>query len=315
MRELERHEHDTNGATPALVRGRTQVVRTAERLRGALAPSRRAGHTIGLVPTMGALHEGHLSLIRRARRDCDVVVVSLFVNPTQFGPEEDLARYPRGEARDLALVEREGADLLFAPPVEEVYPSGPATTVEVAGVSEVLCGAPERRGPGHFRGVATVVTKLFGMARPDVAYFGQKDYQQTVVIEQLVRDLHIPVRVEVCPTVRDADGLALSSRNAYLDPGERERALSLKRSLDAAAAAIAAGASREQAIRAGAATLEAAAVRPEYLEILGAEDLTTPVWAPGEPVVIAVAARVGRARLIDNAVTRVPAVVSEPTVT
>jgi pantoate--beta-alanine ligase len=264
---------------------------------------------------MGAFHEGHLSLIRRARRGCDVVVVSLFVNPTQFGPGEDLSRYPRDEARDLALASGEGVDLLFAPPVEEVYPGGPGTTVEVSGISEVLCGAPGRRGREHFRGVATVVTKLLNMAQPDVAYFGQKDFQQSLVIKHLVRDLQIPVRIEVCPTVRDTDGLALSSRNAYLDAAERERALSIKRSLDAAAQAIAAGASRDAAIRAGRAALEAAAVTPEYLEILRADDLGAPTWVPGEAVVIAVAARVGSARLIDNAVAEIPALVSEPAVT
>jgi pantoate--beta-alanine ligase len=315
MRELERHKHDTNGATPALGGGTIQVVRTVADLRRVLAAPRTAGRTIGLVPTMGAFHEGHLSLIRRAREDCEVVVVSLFVNPTQFAPGEDLSRYPRDEARDLSLAEREGVDLLFAPPVDEVYPSGPSTAVDVPAVSEVLCGAPERRGPAHFRGVATVVTKLFNMVQPDVAYFGQKDFQQTIAIKQLVRDLDIPVRIEVCPTVRDADGLALSSRNAYLDPGERQRALSLKGALDAAAGALAAGASREEAVRAGRAILEAADVNPEYIEILRAEDLGAPIWAPGEPIVIAVAARVGSARLIDNAVTQVPAVVSEPAVT
>ena len=315
MRELERHEHDTNGAKPATGRGRLEVVRTVADLRRVLAGHRRAGRTIGLVPTMGAFHDGHLSLMRRAREQCDTVVVSLFVNPAQFGEGEDLARYPRDETRDRALAEREGVDLLFAPPVEEIYPRTPPTTVEVPAVTEVLCGAPGRRGPEHFRGVATVVTKLFNMAQPDVAYFGQKDFQQTLVIKQLVRDLDIPVRIEVCPTVRDRDGLALSSRNAYLGPAERERGLSLKRALDAAAEATAAGASRQEAAYAGRAALEAAAVNPEYFEILAAEDLGVPDWAPGEAVVIAVAARVGSARLIDNLVTTVPALVSEPAAT
>jgi pantoate--beta-alanine ligase len=312
MRELERHDHDTSGATPALDRGRIGLARTVAGLRHFLAPARREGRTIGLVPTMGAFHEGHLSLIRRARQESDVVVVSLFVNPTQFGSGEDLSRYPRDEERDLTLAEREGADLLFAPPVEEVYPQGPATTVEVPEIANVLCGEPGSRGPGHFRGVATVVTKLFNMAQPDVAYFGQKDFQQTLVIKRVVRDLDIPVRIEVCPTVRDPDGLALSSRNAYLGPAERERALSLKRALDATAEAIAAGASRADALAAGRSALTAGAVDPEYIEILHAEDLSAPTWAPGEPVVIAVAARVGPARLIDNTVMKLPSVVSEP---
>jgi pantoate--beta-alanine ligase len=315
MRELERHDRDTNGMTPALDRGTVKLVRTVADLRRALEAPRHEGRRIGLVPTMGAFHEGHLSLIRRARRNCDVVVVSLFVNPTQFGPGEDLARYPRDEARDLALAADEGVDLVFAPPVEEVYPDGLATTVEVPELANVLCGAPERRAPGHFRGVATVVAKLFNMTQPDVAYFGQKDFQQSLVIERLARDLDFPVRIEVCPTVRDHDGLALSSRNAYLDAAERERALSLKRALDAAADAIAAGAIREDALFAARSALEVSAADLEYVEILRAADLGSPSWTPGETVVIALAARVGPARLIDNAVTRLPAFVPEPVTT
>lgn len=311
MRELERRESDTNGAMPAGEGGGIDVVRSVADLRRALAAARRAGQTIGLVPTMGALHEGHLSLIRRARAECDVVVVSLFVNPTQFAPGEDFSSYPRDEARDAALAAGECADLLFAPPVDEVYPNGPSTTVEVPEVANVMCGAPERRGAAHFRGVATVVSKLFNMAQPDVAYFGQKDFQQTIVIKRLARDLSFPVRIEVCPTVRDRDGLALSSRNAYLDPAERERALSLHRALDAAEEAIAAGATREGVLAAAAAVLEQASVVPEYLELLAAEDLRPPRWAPGEAVVVALAATIGRARLIDNAVVKLPVLVSE----
>jgi pantoate--beta-alanine ligase len=311
MRELERHERDTNGARPALEGGGVELVRRVADLRRALAAPRGAGQAIGLVPTMGALHEGHLSLIRRARAECDLVVVSLFVNPAQFGPGEDLASYPRDEERDLALAARAGADLVFAPSEEEVYPNRPSTTVEVPEITGVLCGAPERRGPGHFAGVTTVVTKLFEMARPDVAYFGQKDFQQTLVIKRLVRDLHIPVRIEVCPTVRDPDGLALSSRNAYLTAAERKRALSLKQALDAAEQAISTGGSCERALGAAASVLESAAVVPEYLEILDAANLRPPRWAAGETVVIALAAPIGRARLIDNAVVKLPALVSE----
>ena len=199
------------------------------------SPERRAGRTIGLVPTMGSFHDGHLSLIRARPPDCDVVVVSLFVNPAQFGrrgPRRLSAR--RGRAR---LAHAEGVDVLFAPAVDEVYPPGFDTTVSVGGLTGVLEGDPARRGPGHFAGVTTVVTKLFNMAGPDVAYFGQKDAQQALVIRKLVRDLDIPVRIEVCPTVRDADGLALSSRNAYLSAEERERALALSRALRAAEAA------------------------------------------------------------------------------
>jgi pantoate--beta-alanine ligase len=313
MRELERHETDTNGARPALEGGRPKLVRTVADLHRALAAVRKDGSTIGLVPTMGAFHEGHLSLIRRARSECDVVVVSLFVNPTQFGPTEDLTSYPHDEDRDLALAVEEGVDVLFAPAEKEVYPDGPALTVEVHDVGTVLCGAPDLRGPGHFRGVATVVAKLFDMVRPDVAYFGQKDFQQTLVIKQLVRDLGLPVRIEVCPTVRDRDGLALSSRNAYLAPAERERALSLNRALAAAAATISAGGTREQSLAAAASVLEDAGVVPEYLEILRAADLRPPRWAPAEEVVIAVAARIGRARLIDNSVFKLPVLVFDPT--
>jgi pantoate--beta-alanine ligase len=311
MRELERRKHDTNGSKPALHDGGLHVVRKVAELRRALGPARRAGRSIGLVPTMGAFHEGHLSLIRRARAECDLVVVSLFVNPAQFGPGEDLESYPRDESRDAALAAQERVDVLFAPSEDEVYPDGRGTTVEVPGVAGALCGAPERRGPGHFRGVATVVTKLFNMTQPDVAYFGQKDFQQTLVIERLVRDLCMPVRIEVCPTVRDPDGLALSSRNAYLTAAERERALSLKRALDAAEEAIAAGATRRHALAAAIAALEAGDVDPEYVDVLGAADLREPRWVPGEPVVIAVAARIGRSRLIDNAIVNVPVLVSQ----
>jgi pantoate--beta-alanine ligase len=311
MRELERRERHTNGAGPAHRGGGIDVVRKVADLRRALALPRRAGQAIGLVPTMGALHEGHLSLIRRARAECDVVVVSVFVNPTQFGPGEDLASYPSDEEGDIALAAAEGADLLFAPPEEEVYPSRPSTTVEVPEVATVLCGAAERRGPEHFMGVATVVTKLLNMCQPDVAYFGQKDFQQTLVIKRLVQDLCIPVRIEVCPTVRERDGLALSSRNAYLTPPERKRARSLKRALEVAQSAIEAGASRSDASAAAAAALDSAAVVPEYLEILDARDLRPPRWVPGETVVIAIAAVIGRARLIDNTVVKLPVSVSE----
>jgi len=194
------------------------VIRSVAELRAALREPRRSGRTIGLVPTMGAFHEGHLSLMRRARRDCDVVVVSLFVNPAQFDDPADLERYPRDRARDKALAAEIGVDHLFAPDVKEVYPPGFATSVSVAGITETLEGA--HRGRAHFDGVTTVVTKLFNMVGPDVAYFGQKDAQQALVICRLVRDLDMPVRIEVCPTVRETDGLALSSRNAHLSPAD-----------------------------------------------------------------------------------------------
>jgi pantoate--beta-alanine ligase len=279
-----------------------RTVRTVAELRDALAPERLAGRTIGLVPTMGYLHEGHLSLLRRARADTDVVVMSLFVNPAQFGPAEDLDAYPRDEARDTALAQDEGVDVLFAPPLEEVYPPGFATTVEVTGLTDVLDGAPEQRGSEHFAGVTTIVTKLLNMAAPDVAYFGQKDAQQALVIRQLVRDLDIPVRIEVCPTVRDADGLALSSRNAYLSPAERERALGLSRALRAAEAEVAAGHIDAEAVLAAArAELTASGIEAEYLELRSASDLS-PAQRVNGSTLLAVAARVGRARLIDNTI-------------
>ena len=279
-----------------------RTVRSVRELRDALAPERRAGRTIGLVPTMGAFHDGHLSLIRRARQDCEVVVVTLFVNPTQFAPTDDLEAYPRDEQRDATLAEAEGVDILFAPPVDEVYPDGFATTVTVGGITEMLEGHPTRRGPSHFAGVTTVVTKLFNMAGPDVAYFGQKDAQQTLVLRTLVRDLDIPVRIEVCPTVRDPDGLALSSRNSYLSESERTQALALSRALRAADAAVEAGERNAEAVlRAARAELDGAGIEPEYLELRSTTDLT-PVERVNGSTLLAVAARVGRARLIDNVV-------------
>ena len=279
-----------------------RTVRTVRDLRDALAPERVAGRSIGLVPTMGSFHAGHLSLVRRAREACDVVVVSLFVNPTQFGPTEDLATYPRDESRDRELAEAEGVDLLFAPPLEEVYPDGFDTTVTVGGLTSVLEGASARRGPGHFAGVATVVTKLFNMVGADVAYFGQKDAQQALVIRKLVRDLDVPIRIEVLPIVRDPDGLALSSRNAYLDADERERALALSRALRAAEEAVAGGTTEADAVLAAArAKLDEAGVEPEYLELRSTHDLSEVERVNGSTL-LAVAARVGRARLIDNAI-------------
>jgi pantoate--beta-alanine ligase len=278
-----------------------RTVRTVAELRAVLAPLRARG-AVGLVPTMGAFHEGHLSLMRAARSDCATVVVSLFVNPAQFGPGEDLAAYPRDERRDAALAAEEGVDLLFAPPPEEVYPPGFDTTVEVAGLTDVLCGDPARRGREHFRGVTTVVTKLFNMVGPDVAYFGQKDAQQAIVIRRLVRDLDMPVRIEVRPTVREPDGLAMSSRNAYLDAAERERALALSRALRAADAEVAAGRRDAASVLAAARReLDASGVEPEYLELRSADDLSPAERVNGRTL-LAVAARVGRARLIDNTV-------------
>jgi pantoate--beta-alanine ligase len=278
------------------------TARTVRELRGALKDERRAGHTIGLVPTMGFFHEGHLSLIRRAREQCGFVVVSLFVNPAQFGPGEDLAGYPRDEARDLALARAEGVDLVFAPPVDEVYPAGFASAVEVGGLTDTLEGDPRQRGREHFRGVTTLVAKLLNMVGPDVAFFGQKDAQQALVIRKLVRDLDFDVRIEVCPTVRDADGLALSSRNTYLSPSEREQALALSRALRAAETLVAGGEVDGSAVLGVARNeLAAAGIEPDYLELRSATDLS-PVERVNGSTLLAVAARVGRARLIDNTV-------------
>jgi pantoate--beta-alanine ligase len=277
-----------------------RVFRAKAELRAALAQPRLEGQTIGLVPTMGYLHEGHLSLLRAARAECDLVVISLFVNPTQFGPDEDLDRYPRDEQRDLDLAAEAGADVVYAPSVDEVYPADFATAVEVSGpLTEVLDGDPARRGPSHFRGVTTVVAKLFNSVGPDVAYFGQKDAQQAAVVRRMVADLDFPVRIEVLPIVREADGLAMSSRNAYLDPRDRERAATLSRALALVEPAARAG-SLAAGLQAARHELRDAGIEPEYLEARDAE-LLEPVAELGErPVLVAVAAQIGAARLIDN---------------
>jgi pantoate--beta-alanine ligase len=276
------------------------TVRTIAELREALRPARRAERVIGLVPTMGALHDGHLSLIRHARATCDDVVVSLFVNPSQFNDAGDLAAYPRDEERDAALAADAGADLLFAPAQAEVYPKGFATTVHVDGLTETLEGV--ERGVEHFDAVATVVTKLLNMVGPDVAVFGQKDAQQALVVRRLVRDLDLPVRIEVRPTVREPDGLALSSRNVHLRGDDRERALALHDALRAAEASLAAGERDADALRgASLAAMHARGVEPEYLELVRTDDLA-PVERVDGDALLAVAARVGGTRLIDNTI-------------
>jgi pantoate--beta-alanine ligase len=269
-------------------------------LRAALAPARRAGLTIGLVPTMGALHEGHLSLIRRAHADCDRVVVSLFVNPAQFNQRADLERYPRQLAHDERLAARAGAEVLFAPSIEEIYPAGFATSVEVLGVTDRLEGVA--RGAEHFRGVTTVVTKLLNMAMPDVAYFGQKDAQQLLVIRRLVEDLNLPVRIEMCRTVREPDGLAMSSRNAHLSTEERARAIALHRALSAACELAAAGERSPGVLLAAArAAMAPLQVEPEYLELVHLDTLEALELLDG-PALLLLAAQVGATRLIDNAI-------------
>ena len=275
-----------------------RTIRTVAELRQQLAGARRAGRTIGLVPTMGAFHAGHLSLIRRARDASDVVVVSLFVNPAQFNEAGDLDMYPRDEERDAGLAADQGVDYLFAPDVTEVYPDGFATSVAVHGLTDGLEGA--HRGHGHFDGVTTVVSKLLNMVAPDVAYFGQKDAQQATVVRRLVRDLNFTVRIEVCPTVRADDGLALSSRNVLLTGDERVQAAALYRALRAVQAAVTGGERDADVARAaGYEQLAQARIDPEYLAIVAA-DTMEPVTSVEGDVLVAVAARVGSVRLIDN---------------
>jgi pantoate--beta-alanine ligase len=280
-----------------------KIVRTVNEVRAALRSARAKGSTVGFVPTMGALHEGHLSLMRRAREDCRYVVISVFVNPTQFNDPNDLAAYPRNEAADAAMARDTGVDLFFTPEVSEIYPPGFVTAVTVMELSDSLEGAV--RGAGHFRGVATVVTKLFNIVAPDIAYFGQKDAQQALIIRRMVRDLDQPVRIEVCPTVRERDGLAMSSRNARLSPSDRTRAIALRRGLDAAEALIAAGErSATMVAQAGSNEMRTYEVEPEYFAVVSAATLRPLEQIAGE-VLIAVAARVGPVRLIDNTIVRV----------
>lgn len=281
-----------------------RIIRTIADMRGAVAAARSRGLSVALVPTMGALHEGHLSLLRAARAENDLVVMSLFVNPTQFAAGEDLDAYPRTEERDVSLAASAGADLVFAPSPDEIYPSGFATTIHVSGITEVLCGA--HRGAAHFDGVATVVTKLFQIVAPDTAYFGQKDAQQVLVVRRLVRDLDLPVRVVACPIVREADGLAMSSRNAYLDAAAREQATALSRALDAAATAVAQGrTSAAEVLAAAHSVLTEAGIDTEYLELRSPDDLSELDQVAG-PALLAVAAQVGAARLIDNRILEAP---------
>jgi len=294
------------------------TIRTKAEMHAHTAAARAAGRRIGLVPTMGAFHAGHHALMRAAREACDEVVVSLFVNPAQFDEAGDLAAYPRSEERDAADAAGLGVDVLFAPAPEEVYPAGFATRVRVEGLSDVLEGA--ERGPGHFAGVCTVVAKLFNVVAPDVAYFGQKDAQQVAVLKRMVADLDMPVVLEVVPTVREPDGLAMSSRNVRLDAAERERAVALSRALAAAEAAIAAGERDGATLRAAAlGAMAPYRVEPEYLALVD-PDSFSPVDLVNGRVLVAVAARVGDTRLIDNALfqthggdlTEAPTITKEP---
>ena len=275
------------------------IVRTVAELRRAVAEYREMGRTIGMVPTMGALHAGHVSLVQGALDRGDVPIASIFVNPTQFGPNEDFAAYPRDEAADFARLEAAGCRIAFAPPVEEMYPRPQLTAVTVGGsITEGLCG-PFR--PGHFQGVATVVAKLLLMAMPDRGFFGEKDYQQLQVLKRMARDLDMPVEIVGMPTVREPDGLALSSRNRYLSPEERKTALALYRELTSVADAVRDGrvACVQVAEAAGRALLAAGFDKVEYLTVVDAESLA-PLDRVGGPARVAAAARLGRTRLIDN---------------
>lgn len=274
-----------------------QIVRQLDPLRDALAAFRTAGARIGLVPTMGALHAGHMRLVEKAMEQCDVVVASIFVNPTQFGAGEDLDAYPRQEAADAALLESAGVKLLWAPTADQVYPDGYATNVSVGGISDGLCGAAR---PGHFDGVATVVAKLFNQIRPDAAYFGEKDYQQLAVIRRMARDLDFTHDIVGVPTVRDPDGLALSSRNAYLTEEQRANAVALPDAMREAASAIAAGGDIADILAAAKARILGSGFhKVDYLELRDANRLTI-LDIFTKPARLFAAAHIGRTRLIDN---------------
>jgi pantoate--beta-alanine ligase len=278
------------------------VLRRVRAMKEACAAARAAGKTVGFVPTMGALHEGHLALVRRVRAQADLTVVSIFVNPTQFGSTDDFARYPRDIVRDADILAREGVDILFAPEPDEMYPPGAGTFVEVAGLSDKLEG---KSRPGHFRGVATVVTKLFEIVSPHVAAFGQKDAQQVLVIKTMARDLMMDVEILVLPTKREEDGLAMSSRNALLTPDERRAARAIPRALEAVRAALEAG-ERDpgKLLAAGKAILvEAPLLRIDYVELVDPDRLEPVAKAQGS-MLLAVAVFAGSTRLIDNVVLR-----------
>jgi len=279
-----------------IVKGVAEMQRMAEEIR-------RSDRKIGFVPTMGYLHEGHLSLIRRARQLSQVVVVSIFVNPMQFGPQEDLADYPRDLSRDTRLSQKAGCDILFIPPVEEMYPPGYCSYIQVQGLTEVLCGAAR---PGHFRGVTTVVTKLFNMVKPHLAVFGQKDAQQAIVVRRMVQDLNQDLEIVIAPTVREPDGLAMSSRNEYLTPQERAAAPVLYNALEWARTCIQAGERQAEVLTKGMTEMIAGekTAQIEYIAIVDAEKLQ-PVNILDGQVLIAVAVQFGRARLIDNVLIQV----------
>jgi pantoate--beta-alanine ligase len=280
-----------------------KICKAIQEIRAVCSNARRANQRLGLVPTMGALHEGHLSLVHAATAQCDVVAVSIFVNPTQFGPAEDFAKYPRDFERDSALLEKEGVDLIFAPSVDEMYPPNAVTYVTVEGLSTKLCG---KSRPGHFRGVTTVVSKLFHIIGPDVAFFGQKDAAQVAIIRRMVRDLNMSVEIVACPIVREADGLAMSSRNSYLDPQQRKSALVLYRSLMHVHKLFEDGERNSATLIAAAKEVfaEEPSVRLDYFEIVNPDTLGA-LSDVSQPALVAAAAFVGKTRLIDNILLKV----------
>jgi pantoate--beta-alanine ligase len=282
-----------------------KIVKTVHELRRNLSALRHKGRIIGFVPTMGYFHDGHLELMRRSVKESDITVVSLFVNPLQFGPKEDLARYPRDLKRDAALVKSVGVDILFIPSTEEMYPEPDLTTIEVGKIGDILCGVSR---PGHFRGVATVVAKLLNIVQPDVMFLGQKDAQQVAVIKKMVKDLNIPVRITVCPTRREPDGLAMSSRNIYLTPSERREAAALYKALSAAGRKIASGERNGNKIISEIKLLlkKKTSARIDYVSIVDAETFT-PTESIKRDVLIALAAWFGKTRLIDNLVVKINA--------
>jgi pantoate--beta-alanine ligase len=278
-----------------------KVIKSVKAMNDLSSSMRRKGRSIGFVPTMGYLHDGHISLVKKAKEQNDVVVVSIFVNPTQFGPKEDLKKYPRDMKRDIAILSKNGADVVFYPSVKEMYPKGYGTYIEVKGLSDKLCGASR---PGHFKGVATVVAKLFNIVRPDAAYFGEKDYQQLVIIRRMVSDLNMNVKVVSMPTVREKSGLAMSSRNSYLSKEEITRALVISRALKFAKALVASGVTSAPRIRAAISQLmRTASLKIDYISICDPVTLDEKSLIKGKTLV-AVAAYVGKTRLIDNIVIR-----------
>ena len=275
-----------------------EFIRTIDELRDRVASAKGAGMRVGLVPTMGALHAGHLSLVSEARSECGFVVVSVFVNPTQFGPSEDFDRYPRPLTADCDLCEKAGVDVVFAPEVKEMYPDEQVTWVNVEKITEPLCGASR---PGHFRGVATVCAKLFNIVLPDRAYFGQKDAQQVAVIKRMVQDLNMPLEIRVCPTVRESNGLAMSSRNKYLSESEKENAVFIKKSLEKCRQLVRQGVLDRETIESEMRQIleSGGVVEIEYIGVVDADTMER-VDRIGGKVLVAVAVKVGSTRLIDN---------------